>query len=255
MNKFTKLLRNNTFYISAIVVLLVLLLLLGVVYLYNIYSLTTKELAGQKNQPVEEVHKIIELQHGNHILYSDSSDYQRELFSELQTYPVDSAEIMPESIQDYVNAYSRNFVADYLTLSVKDPVYNRIGGRQFIVEPLHSAFDKSDGFLDYYLSRNYFVLDHENDYTELLPQIANQELVSIEPITFDYSDKEKINPDRLGMEGYKLVYNLTYDNLNQDEFIFYDTVTVDVVNWDGIWTVVSLTTNVGEQPNNLISLY
>lgn len=215
-------------------------------YGYNIY-LDVKGVK-EENSGVN----VIEDQFGTFILYYDSTDYQRTLFKQLKETNF-TAESTPEEIAAYLDVYAQNYVADYVTVNVKDPVLNRTGGKQFLIEPLQASYDELDGVADYYASKKYYIEEHKDTYKEELPEVSLLTLQSSVETTFDYFDETGINPDKVGLPAYTLQYSVEYTNKDNPAYTYYDTVTVTVANWDGIWTVVEMQTNLYNNQSTVIS--
>lgn len=239
-----KVLKNKIFWI---IFMLISVFSVVIYYGYNIYL----DVKGVEEE--ESKVNVVEDQFDSFILYYDSTDYQRELFKELKTKKL-TEESTPEEISAYVDVYARNYVADYITLNVKDPVLNRTGGKQFLIEPLQAVYDDLDGVADYYISKQYYIEEHKDTYEKELPDVKQLTLNEVVDTTFDYFDATGANPDKVGMPAYKLNYQIEYANETESSFTHFDSVSVIVANWDGVWTVVELQTNLYNSESNVISL-
>ncbi len=226
LKKFLKLMKEKFFWI--VVVSLSIVLMSGLL-VYNLYNDITS--APEEDKKVDESSLVLE-QYNDFILYSDTTQYQQDLFKTLVDTPID------EPIDNYIDIYSKNFIADFLTLSSKDVNLRRIGGRRYIHLELQDRYVESSGVIDYYNVRDYLVYNNSDFDTSTLPEITSIDLVSIDPITYDFKDLKHTIPERLGLSGYSVKYDLTYLNTNMQQFNYYTSATVKVVNWDGVWTVV-----------------
>ncbi len=239
MSKF-KFLKSKVFWICA---LFLLVLVFGIILLYNLYN-QIKDDVTNPDEPVVDVEVTnIERDFNGYILYTDSTDYQRELFTSFEesyTLAFETEGGIP-NLEAYIDVYSQNFLADYLTLSVKDIKVKRFGGSQFVHEALRERYIESDGVQDYYNSRDYYLIEFGEEATVKLPEITNLELTSITPTTFNFFDESGVIPPREGLETYELTYNIEYSNNEAiGKFNYYTSVTVRVVGWDGVWTVMDV---------------
>lgn len=249
-----KVLLNKFFWIGFVV--------LSILAVFAFYGMAIYlDLRGIDNkQDVARV-DVVEDEYRSFILYYDSTDYQRNLFAELKEDDIykleEGSEISEDMTKDYVDVYARNYVADFITLNVKDPLLNRYGGQQFLVASLQTNYGEVDGIADYYFSKKYYILENEETYEEDLPEVSNLSLVETVPATFDYYDATGTNADKEEMQGYTLTYDVEYTNTNASDsgIIYYDQIVVTVVNWDGEWTIVELRTSDYEDVPTVINIY
>lgn len=219
------------------------------------------DLRGVDNNKNELRVDVVEDEHRSFILYYDSTNYQKSLFSDLKELDIYSVsegeEVTDEKIQSYLEIYAKNYIADFITLNVKDPMLNRYGGEQFLIAGLRASYGEIDGISDYYFAKKYYILEHEDTYKEDLPEVSNLTLVETLPTTFDYYDAIGSNEDKEEMQGFVLTYEVEYKNKNASEsgIKYYDQIEVTVVNWDGEWTVVELRTSDFEEVPTVINMY
>lgn len=240
-----KVLKNKVFWI--VFIFIAIISIVGF-YGYNIYS----DIKGDKEEEVPT--DIVEKEFEGFILYFDSTDYQRELFANLEESYV-TADATPEEITLYVDVYAKNYIADFLTLNVKDTTLNRTGGEQFLVDSLKLNYSDIDGVSDYYFTKKYYIKEHEDTYEEELPEVTALEQTEIEETTFDYYDATNTNEQKEGMQAYKLTYNVEYANTSAQGYEYFEQIEVTVANWDGRWTVVELRTNLYQEVPTVISMY
>ncbi len=232
MKKFFKkvldIIKTKLFWI--IVVSLAIVMLLATLF-YGVYRDIKKE---TKADPIVEETGFVEAQFGEFILYSDTTPYQKDLFKLLEETPAEG------QVEAYIDIYAKNFLADFLTLSVKDTNLKRVGGRRYIHAELQDRYVESNGVSDYYTVRDYMVSGDESLDVSTLPEVTMLEQVAIEPITYDFTDANHVIPERLGLSGYSVTYNITYASTNLEQFSYDSEVTLKIVNWDGVWTVVEV---------------
>lgn len=231
---FIKLMKNKVFWIIFMIV--VILVLIGVMG-YKVYSDIKAEIKGEPKAVVEE-NTYVEREFEGFKLYKDTTEYQKELFTKLEEA---KNTIDVNGVGNYVDVYAQNFIADYLTLSVKDLELNRLGGRTFITDPLKERYIDSYGVWDYYMIRNYYVADKENLDTTLLPEVTGLTLTSSEETTYSFVDEKGLIPSQTDIPAYRLTYTIEYVNKDTAEMSYYDSISVVVANWDGVWTVVEVT--------------
>lgn len=244
-----KVFKNKIFWFTFI-----LISIISIVAFYG-YSILM-DIKGDITEEPQEQTSIVEKEFHTFVLYTDSTDYQRELFTLLEEgFVAEGA--TEEQIASYVDVYARNYAADYLTLNVKNQEVHRYGGKQFLVDPLKIHYEELDGVADYYLSMEYYVKENPETYEETLPEISGLELTNSATTTFDYYDATQTNAEKVSMPAYTLTYNVSYANPSTDENIFkqYSTVEVVVANWDGQWTVVELRTNMHSGTPTVINMY
>ncbi len=242
-----KVLKNKIFWLTFVLISIVATVLF---YGYSIYV----DIKGDEEDVQAVETSIVEKEFNSFILYTDSTDYQRSLFTQLEeTFPSEGAS--EEEVANYVDIYARNYIADYLTLNVKNRDVSRYGGKQFLVDPLKMHYDELDGIADYYLSMEYFIKENPDTYEELLPEITGIELTNNVASTFDYYDATATNADKEAMPAYTLSYAITYSNGEESPFIQYPNIEVVVANWDGQWTVVELRTNLFSETPTVINMY
>ncbi|MFV0499148.1 MAG: hypothetical protein ACK5NF_03840 [Bacilli bacterium] len=241
-----KIFKNKLTYIIIVFLGLVISMLLFANYVI-------KDIKGNKSE--EKVENIIEKEFENFILYADSSDYQRTLFAELEEYYY-TGDVEADKELKYVDIYAKNYIADYVTLGSKKPKVNRVGGKQFLVDALQIHYEELDGVADYYLSRDYYIDSNPKTYKDTLPDVKNLELISSKEQTYDYYDISGKNKEKIGMNAYALTYNIEYNeiaNAKQD-FQLFDKIKVIVVDWDGVWTVVEVQTNLYQEVPTVIEM-
>ncbi len=135
------------------------------------------------------------------ILYNDTNDYQKSLFDQ---FKIDFTGFQAETtdLEEYLESYTKNFLADYLTLSVKNSETKRLGGLTYIEKTLQDAF--SDNFET---QLYYSMIYSENIDQEMLPNVENLELDTIEEkIIRDKRTKKKL------YSNYVLVFDVTYSD-------------------------------------------
>lgn len=225
----------------------IILLSLAIIGLFTALAIGVYKEVKKETAIVEEVEveSYVQKTFNNFTLFKDSTQYQIDLFDSLETTYVpalfeDGTQASGEEVENYVDVYAKNFVADYLTLSVKDLDLRRIGGVEFMHPDLQKRYIESFGVADYYTTRDYFVSNNSSADLTLLPEIVGLELIDIQPIVFDFKDKNNSLPQKDGLQGYSLVYTVSYDNTDLLEFNYYGQVTLKIVNWDGIWTVIEV---------------
>ncbi len=243
-----KVLKNKVFWC-----MVVLLSIVGIVAVYG-YSIYV-DIKGEEVEEEVVVTDVIEKELGSFVLYNDSTDYQRGLFDSLIENDL-TEESTAEDIGLYVDIYAQNFIADYLTLNVKDPLLDRVGGKQFLIEVLQDGYEELDGVSDYYISKNYYIKENEDTYETTLPEVSNLEVASTEKTTFDYYDATSQNDDKEKMEAYVLTYNVAYVNEPvSGGMTQFNEIRVIVANWDGVWTVVEIQTDLYKSNPTVISMY
>ncbi len=239
-----KVFKNRFFWVTFVLVAIIAVMMY---YTASIYLNVKGEEPVVEKEQIKDTYKTF-------VLYSDSSEYQNELFEELKENDIDEG-ASQEDILNYVTVYSKNYIADYLTLNVKNSAVHRIGGKQFLYEEFQEGYDELPGISDYYFSKKYYVKEHEDTYKDDLPEITNLTLVESNEVTFDFYDATNKIEQREDMEAYELLFDVEYKNNDANDFTRYASVSVIVVNWDGFWTVVELKTDSYSEEVNVISIY
>lgn len=241
-----KVLKNKIFWILFILLTIVSTVLF---YSFSIYL----DIRGNPNKE-EELENVIIDEHGAFVLYFDTTEYQQELFNQLKevSYSDESTE---EELVEYLDVYSQNFIADFLTLNVKNTTLNRTGGEKFLVPELQNNYFEVDGVADYYFARNYYVREHKKTYEEELPEIVSLEFVESSSTTVDYYDATNVNEEKLQMQAFNLSYNVSYANQDAEGFVYYETVEVTVAKWNDAWTIIEFRSDLYDESPEVINMY
>ncbi len=249
-------------------ILFLIVLILVIMFAYTLINQILGEKNKNDNKDVMLESNIVDSL-DSYILYSDSIEYQKTLFDSLKTEKVkfENDEI---KVEEYLDIYAKNFLADYLTLSVKSEETERIGGITFLESTIADGFKKS------FDVRAYYSLAYNSKYAKSdLPEVKELTLIDT---TEDYYINE---------ENYVLTYSIQYstpeeilarNDIKEDSdstniprvvrflsissssggeweaFEFVEEVNVTIVKYNGVWTVIKVE-NTEEDDYEILPVY